>query len=60
MKVEFLRMDEQGSWSAMDVADRIYDSLRSYRSDRCAIFIDPDSAQDFRRESGLQADFSGS
>ena len=57
LKLEFLRVDEQGSWSAMDVADRIYDSLRSYRNDRCAIFIDPDSAQDFLRESGLQADF---
>ncbi len=56
-KLEFLPADEQGSWSAMDFADRIYDGLRSYRNDRCAIFIDPDSAQDFLRGSGLQADF---
>jgi hypothetical protein len=57
LNLEFLRADEQGSWSAMDLADKIYDSLRSYRNDRCAIFIDSNSAQDFLRESGLHADF---
>jgi hypothetical protein len=40
----------------MAVVDKIYDSLRSYRKDRCAIFIDSDSADEFLRESGLQAD----
>jgi hypothetical protein len=30
--------------------------MRSYRKERCAIFIDPDSAEGFR-ESGLQTDF---
>jgi len=41
----------------MDMADRIYDSLRSYRDDRCAIFIDQDSVQGFPGDSGLQVDF---
>lgn len=54
--LEFLPMDERGSWSATDVADRIYDGLRSYRKDRCAIFVDPDYAEAFLRESDLHAD----
>jgi hypothetical protein len=56
-KLEFLPVDEQGSWSAMDLADKIYDSLRNYRRDRCAIFIDSGSVDGLIRESGLQADF---
>jgi len=56
-KLEFLRVDQRGSWSAMDIADRIYDSLRSYRNDHCAIFIDQDSVQGFPRDSGLQVGF---
>jgi hypothetical protein len=55
--MEFLPVDQQGSWSPTDLADRIYDSSRSYRKDRCAIFINPDSADSFLRNSGLQADF---
>lgn len=54
---EFLPVDQQGSWSPTDLADRIYDSSRSYRKDRCAIFIDPDSVDSLLRNSGLQADF---
>ncbi len=40
----------------MDVVDKIYDNLRNYRKDRCAIFIDVDSVDRFLRQSGLQAD----
>jgi hypothetical protein len=55
-KTEFLPVDQQGSWSPIDLVDKIYDSSRSYRNDHCAIFIDPDSVDGFLRESGLQAD----
>src|SRR5438552_12547319 len=50
-------MDEQSSWRVLDVVDKLYDSMRSYRKERCAIFIDPDSAEGFIRESALQTDF---
>jgi len=56
-KLEFLPVDEKGSWNAVEVTDKIYDNLRSYRKDRCAIFIDVDSVDSFVRESGLQADY---
>jgi hypothetical protein len=56
-KIEFLPEDEKGSWNAVEIADKICDSLRSYRRDRCAIFIDQDSTDGFLRETGLQADF---
>lgn len=40
----------------MDVVDKIYDSLRDYRKDRCAIFIDVDYVDCFLRQSELQAE----
>ena len=55
-KTEFLSVDRAGfEW--VKVADRVYDSLRSYRRDHCAIFIDSDTTDDFLRSSGLQAGF---
>ncbi len=39
------------------LADKIYASSRSYRTDHCAIFIDPDTPDDFLRDSGLQVSF---
>ncbi len=56
-KTEFLTVDQRGSWSPAQVADRIYDSSRTYRKEHCAIFIDPDSVDDFLHASGLQVDF---
>jgi len=50
-------VDEKGSWNAVEVTDKICDSLRSYRKDHCAIFIDQDSSDDFLLETGMQADF---
>ena len=55
-KTEFLPVDRAGfDW--VEVADRVYDSLRSYRRDHCAIFIDSDSSDNFLRLSGLRATY---
>ncbi len=54
-RIEFVFPDQQASW-ASDVANRIYDSRRSYRNDHCAIFIDEDSTYDFLNASELQVD----
>ena len=54
-KIQFLPVNSNGSPDALNIADSIYDSLRGYRRDHCAVFIDPDSADDFLRDSGLMA-----
>jgi hypothetical protein len=54
-RAELVQLDQQGSW-ALDIANRIHESLRSYRRDRCALFINSDSTYEFLRDSGLQAD----
>lgn len=55
-KTQFLPVTHQGSWSALDVADGIFQASRSYRRDHCAIFADPDSA-DVLAGSGLSTSF---
>jgi len=50
-RVEF---EEAEPLNPPKIADLIYASSRNYRTDHCAIFIDPDSPEDFLRDSGLQ------
>ena len=53
-KTEFLPI-QNGSWSPVDISDRIHTTSRSYRKDHCAVFIDSDSRDDFLGQSGLPA-----
>ncbi len=54
-KTRFVPASRKGVDDWVEVADCIYDSLRSYRRDHCAIFIEGESTNDFLRRSGLQA-----
>ena len=55
-RIEYEQTAEGELVDPLRISDRIYASSRSYRNDHCAIFIDPDSTDDFLRGFSLDAD----